>query len=342
MLHIDGSMGEGGGQIVRSALALSAATGTPVTVDNVRAGRSKPGLLRQHAVALEALSRIASARVSGGELGSPRVTFEPGAIRAGEHHLAVGTAGSTLLVLQAALPALLLAPGPSRLVLEGGTHNPFAPPFEFVDRVLVPHLRSTGAEITLTLERHGFYPAGGGRMVVDVTPAAAPRPLLLETRPPLDRPRATILIANLGERIAKRERDTLAGHLDLPKGAIAIERIESNGPGNVILVALDAGDTAFELVASFGQRGRSAEQVALHAAKSAQDFLASGAPVGVQLADQLLVPLALLAGGRFRTGALSAHARTNAAVVNAFLPGAVEIHGDAAAREAHTVSVARS
>lgn len=345
MIVIDGSLGEGGGQIVRSSLALSAATGTPVTIENVRAGRRKPGLLRQHRVAVEALARIACAQVEGAELGSTRVSFSPGGLVAGEHHFAIGSAGSTMLVLQAVLPALLLAPGPSTLVLEGGTHNPFAPPYDFAARVLAPHLATCGAEIDLALERHGFFPAGGGRVSVRVQPATAPAPLVLEERAPAAPYRGRVLVSKLADKIARRERDTLAGNLGVPRSAIQIERIQDSvGPGNVVLVEVPAvppekattedalGEGAegatvslLELATAFGERGVTAERVAVQAADAAKRFVSSTAPVGVHLADQLLVPLALLAGGRFRTLEPSLHTRTNADVVNAFLPGAVTL-----------------
>ena len=180
-IDIDGSQGEGGGQILRTSLALSLATGRPFRIDGIRAGREKPGLLRQHLTAVHAAASVSGATVAGAELGSTTLSFEPGPVAGGEYHLAVGTAGSATLVLQTVLPALLRAVEPSELVLEGGTHNPFAPPFDFVAKTFVPVLRRMGADVTMSLERYGFYPAGGGRFSARVAPSAL-RPLSLTRR----------------------------------------------------------------------------------------------------------------------------------------------------------------
>ena len=169
-IMIDGSMGEGGGQVLRTALALSVVTQKPFAVERIRAGRKKPGLMRQHRTAVDAATTICGARVDGGELGSQRLTFEPGRVRSGEYKFSVGTAGSACLVLQTVLPPLLTADGPSRLVLEGGTHNPWAPPFDFLKKAFLPLLHKMGARVSTKIERHGFYPAGGGRFCVDIEP----------------------------------------------------------------------------------------------------------------------------------------------------------------------------
>src|SRR4051812_32951839 len=159
---IDGSQGEGGGQILRSSLALAAITGTPVRLEKIRAGRAKPGLQKQHLAAVRAAARICNGRLEGDELQSRELTFHPQEPCAGEYHFAVGSAGSASLVLQTVLPPLLLAAGASKVVVEGGTHNPMAPPFEFLRDTFLPTLSRIGATVTLTLDRHGFYPAGGG------------------------------------------------------------------------------------------------------------------------------------------------------------------------------------
>jgi RNA 3'-terminal phosphate cyclase (ATP) len=166
MIEIDGSEGEGGGQVVRNACALSLVTGEPVRITNVRAKRSKPGLMRQHVTAIEAACAIGSATCEGLEVGSSDLTFRPGQVAAGDYRFSVGTAGSTGLVLQTVLMPLLLADGPSRLVLEGGTHNMLAPPFEFIQRSFLPIVRRMGGQVEARLVRHGFYPRGGGRIEV--------------------------------------------------------------------------------------------------------------------------------------------------------------------------------
>ena len=203
-ITIDGSEGEGGGQILRTALALSLVTGRPFRIDGIRAGRRKPGLMRQHLTAVQGAAQVSGARVSGGDLGSRTLSFEPSQVRGGEYRLAVGTAGSATLVLQTVLPALLLAREPSRLTLEGGTHNPYAPPFDFLARTFLPILRRMGASIDVRLEMHGFYPAGGGRFAVAIEPCAALGRLSLLERG-ATRVTARAIVASLPETIAKRE-----------------------------------------------------------------------------------------------------------------------------------------
>ena len=176
---IDGSLGEGGGQILRTSLALSMLTGTPFRLTNIRAGRAKPGLLRQHLTGVEAAAAICSARTRGAELHSQDLTFEPHKVRAGDYRFSIGTAGSTTLVLQAVLPALLTASGSSTLELEGGTHNPAAPPFDFLSEAFLPLIERMGPKVTATLKRHGFFPAGGGRLVVRIEPVTKLQPLEL-------------------------------------------------------------------------------------------------------------------------------------------------------------------
>ncbi|HWW75660.1 MAG TPA: RNA 3'-terminal phosphate cyclase, partial [Pyrinomonadaceae bacterium] len=166
MLSIDGSYGEGGGQIIRTSLALSLITGKPFRVYNVRARRDKPGLQRQHLTAVTAAAAIGTAKADGAHVGSKEFTFEPGAIQPGEYKFTIGTAGSTMLVLQAILPPLMLADAPSLLLFEGGTHNVKAPPFEFIRKSFLPLVNRTGPTVTVELQRYGFYPPGGGRFNV--------------------------------------------------------------------------------------------------------------------------------------------------------------------------------
>jgi hypothetical protein len=157
MIRIDGSLGEGGGQILRNSLSLSLATGKPFRIENIRAGRERPGLLRQHLTAVLAAVEVGGAGVEGATLGSTAVTFSPGKVRAGDYRFAVGTAGSGTLVLQTVLPALLTADAPSHIAIEGGTHNSAAPPFDFLDRAFLPLIERMGPKVRLQFERFGFY-----------------------------------------------------------------------------------------------------------------------------------------------------------------------------------------
>jgi RNA 3'-terminal phosphate cyclase (ATP) len=323
-LDIDGSAGEGGGQILRTSLALSLVTGRPIRVRGIRAARRKPGLLRQHLTAVLAARDVGGARVSGAELGSTELEFAPSGIRPGRHRFAVGTAGSASLVLQTILPALWSASERSEIEIEGGTHNPAAPPFEFLARVFFPALERLGPRVRGELLRHGFFPAGGGRARFVVEPAELRPAEWIEPGEPVRR-RARALVAHLPRRIATRELEVVRRKLGWPEDALeSIEVEDSDGPGNVVLLELE-NEHATELVAGFGAHDARAEHVAAEAVDQARRWIASKAPVGVHLADQLVLPLALARGGRFRTPALSRHARTQIELVRTFLGTSIEV-----------------
>jgi len=326
-ITIDGSQGEGGGQILRTALALSLATGRPIRIENIRAGREKPGLLRQHLTAVHAAVAVSGGQAAGAELGSRAVDFQPGDVRGGEYHFAVGTAGSATLVLQAVLPALLTATKPSMLTLEGGTHNPMAPPFDFLARTLLPLLHRMGANVDARLEHHGFYPAGGGRFTLAIEPCGRLMPLVLVDRGDVTT-HARGLVALLPDRIAKKELGLVRHRLGLERTQAVVESIESSaGPGNVLMIELRSSAVT-EVVTAFGIKGVHAEEVARQAAEEASEYLAAGVPVGRYLADQLLVPLALAGGGVFRTLSPSQHTMTNVDVIRQFLDVPIRITKD--------------
>ena len=321
MLDIDGSFGEGGGQILRSALALSIATQTPFRLTGIRAGRSRPGLLRQHLTCVKAAAIVSSAVIRGADLGSKELIFEPTlpleALVRGVHHLSIGSAGSTTLVLQTVLAPMLFGAGGS-LRVTGGTHNKAAPPFPFLEQVFLPRLCEMGANVTATLTRAGFYPAGGGDLAVAIDGRATLRPLELMERPAGAVARGVVLSANLPPGVAYREQKALASLLKIQLRDIEVRDVASDGPGNVVMVEV-AWEGGRELFTAFGERGVRAEEVAEGAAREAHQFLASHAPVGEHLADQLLVPMALGAGGRFRASVKSSHLETNAWLINRFL-----------------------
>jgi RNA 3'-terminal phosphate cyclase (ATP) len=318
VLTLDGSLGEGGGQIVRTALALSLVTGAAFEIVNVRAGRARPGLLPQHLAAVRAAATIGEADVEGDAPGSQRLAFRPRRIRPGEYTFDVGTAGSTGLVLQTVLPPLLGAAGPSSLTLVGGTHNRFAPPFDFLVRAFFPLVRRLGPAVEARLERAGFYPAGGGRVHARVEPASRLAPLSLLERGELVRRRARALVSRLPARIAERELAVVARTLAFRSEETEVEVVEgAQGPGNVVLIELESTHVT-EVFSGFGERGLPAETVAERAAAEARAYLEAGAPVGPYLADQLLVPLAL-AGGVYRTSTPSRHTTTNVDVIRRFL-----------------------
>jgi RNA 3'-terminal phosphate cyclase (ATP) len=319
IVEIDGSAGEGGGQVVRSALALSLVTGTPFKIVNVRAGRKRPGLLRQHLTAVKAAAEVGQARVAGAQLGSKELAFTPGRAKAGDYHFAVGTAGSATLVFQAIFPALALAEGRSTVVVEGGTHAPMAPPFDFLARAYLPLVARMGPKAEARLERAGFYPAGGGRIHVAVEPAKAFGRLNLEERGAVTGRRATAILSLLDRAIAERELKPVRLKLQMEAPDCHIVQVaHAAGPGNAVVIEV-ACEQVTEVFTAFGERGTSAEAVGGRAAREALDWIASGVPVGPHLADQLLLPMALGGGGTFRTMAPTLHTRTHAEVIEAFL-----------------------
>jgi RNA 3'-terminal phosphate cyclase (ATP) len=321
MIKIDGSFGEGGGQILRTSLALSLVTGKPVTLEKIRAGRAKPGLMRQHLTAVKAAAEIGGATVSGNEPGSQSLVFTPGQVKAGKYRFAIGTAGSCTLVLQTVLPALLVADGPSELELEGGTHNMMAPPFDFLAQTFLPLLQRMGIQVEAELVRPGFYPAGGGLMRVRITPVTAWKQLELLERGAIVRREAVAMMSKLSNDIGQRELKKLQALLGLTESEVRLERVaNSPGPGNVVRVAITSECGVTEVVSGFGKLGVTAEQVAMNVAAEAQAYLTAEVPVGQHLADQLLLPMAMAGGGSFRTMALTAHTETNLQVIRKFLP----------------------
>ncbi|RIX46869.1 MAG: RNA 3'-terminal phosphate cyclase [Rhodocyclales bacterium GT-UBC] len=317
-LELDGSRGEGGGQILRTALSLSMITGTPFAIERIRAGRKKPGLLRQHLTAVQAAAAVCGAEVEGAVAGSQQLRFTPGPVRGGDYRHAIGSAGSSTLVLQTVLPALWFADGPSTLRVSGGTHNPAAPPADFLIRSWQPLLRRMGVTLDIQLLRHGFYPAGGGEVLAATAPVAAWQPLRLNTRGDLRRQAAVGVVAGVPAEVAKREMQRAAGQLGVLDEELRV--LPSNeGPGNVLMLVLDYPEVS-EVFTAFGERGVPAEVVADRAAREARLFRASGAPVGEYLADQLLLPMALAGQGSLTTTVLSSHLRTNCEVIEAFLP----------------------
>jgi RNA 3'-terminal phosphate cyclase (ATP) len=322
MITIDGSIGEGGGQVLRTSLALSMLTGQPFRIEKIRAGRDRPGLLRQHLTAVRAARDVCEAEVGGDAIGSRELSFTPGKVTGGHYEFAVGTAGSATLVLQTVLPALLVAGERSTLLLEGGTHNPWAPPFDFLQRAFLPLVGRMGPTVTAELDRYGFYPAGGGRFRVTIDPVTRLAPLNLVERGEIRQKRATAIVSQLPMDIALRELKVVSKRLGIPVDPPDIVFVKDPvGPGNVVFIEIE-GEHVTEVFTGFGQHGVRAEAVAEKVAKEVRRYLAAGVPVGEHLADQLLVLMGT-AGGRFRTMAPSRHTTTNIEVIKAFLPAEI-------------------
>lgn len=326
MLTIDGSTGEGGGQILRTSLSLSMVTGQPVTIERIRAKRPKPGLMRQHLACVLAAQAVCGAQVSGAELGSQTLVFEPGALRPGEHRFSVGSAGSCLLVLQTVLPALMLADAPSQISLSGGTHNPLAPNFHFIERAFLPLLACLGARVEVSLQRHGFYPAGGGLMEAWVHPSAEGlRPFDVTTRGETREAYAESLVAAVPRHVAERELSVVQQATGWTESQLRVPGLHQNeGPGNALMITL-AHEHVTEVFVAYGERSVSSEQVANRVLREVRAYLASPGAMGPHLADQWALPLALAVwqSGRlavYTCTEVTGHLCTQGPLIERFLP----------------------
>lgn len=318
MKIIDGSQGEGGGQILRSALTLSMCTQTPIRINNIRAGRKKSGLLHQHLTCVQASRTICGAKVSGTELGSQSLTFEPSEIQSGDYSFSISTAGSTCLVFQTVLPALLMAKEESTVRFHGGTHNMMAPSFDFIQHSFIPTLCLMNIHVSAELAVYGFYPVGGGEWSVLIKPLSSAVPLALVERGEMQYS-AVVTQARLESHVAERELGRVQKKLDIEPSDCHTNAIIAPCAGNVLSVHLKHADGNAEVVESLGRIGLPAERVADQAIKEVRRYLKSSAVVGEHLCDQLLLPMALGGGGRFTTLKPSLHTTTNIAVTQMFL-----------------------
>lgn len=339
MLTIDGSYGEGGGQVLRTSLALSAITGQPVHIEQIRAGRRKPGLRPQHLTAVRALGKVCDAEIEGARLNGQVLTFVPRTRpKSGTYTFDVaqvargGSAGSASLLFQALLLPLALAEGTSQLTLRGGTHVAWSPPFDYLKRVYLPTLARTGIQAKVNIRKWGWYPIGGGEIwaTVQGRSGVAPGSLDLDQRGALLRVRGLSASSNLPKHIRTRQ-ERAALHALRSSGVNArvdVVDAPSKGQGTVVFVWAEfekvlAGFTAL------GERGKPAERVAEEAVQGLLEFLASVGALDEHLADQTVLPLALAEGtSRFTTTAVTRHLLTNAWVVNRFFPGSVRVEGD--------------
>ncbi|MDE3136942.1 MAG: RNA 3'-terminal phosphate cyclase [Acidobacteriota bacterium] len=329
-VEIDGSMGEGGGQVLRTSLTLAVLTGRALRLENIRARRPKPGLMAQHLKAVEAAAAISGARVEGAKLGSGALLFEPQEIRPGAYSFDIGTAGSTSLVLQTILLPLAFAPEASTVVVTGGTHVPWSPSFHYLDRQWVPYLRQIGFDPHLELEQAGFYPRGGGRVKATVSPSSRRAPLRLLDRGALLRIRGISGVGKLDRAIAERQARRATETLAVACKEIAIDVVEvpAASPGTFLLLLAEC-EHSQACYCALGARGKRAERVADEAAEGILAFLAGDGAVDPWLADQLVLPLSITSGNsELRTARVTGHLLTNAQVVKLFLPVRIEIAGE--------------
>ena len=320
MLQLNGQAG--GGQMLRTALSLSMATGQPFRMTGIRAGRPRPGLMRQHLTCVKAAVEVSGGCADGAEPGSTEIVFRPGQVAGGDYQFAIGTAGSTTLLLQTLLPAFWNARVAARLRLEGGTHNPMAPPAEFIDWVWRPLVARMGADFHFHLVETGFAPAGGGVIEVAVPVREKRSRLDLTERGGMVESRLVVRRRGLNEAIGERLLAAAGDGLGwTEREHIALNR----GPGQGIIgQAVVRHQEVAEIATVFGEQGVSSETLGQRLAKIMRDYLGSQVPVGRCLADQLLLPMALAAGGRFVTMNPDDHFQTNAQVIRRFLEVAIE------------------
>lgn len=341
ILKIDGSTGEGGGQIIRTALSLSMLTGTPIEITNIRAGRAKPGLMRQHLMCVQASQQISNASVSGAHLGSMAFTFTPSIIQAGDYTFDIGSAGSTSLVLQTLLPALLFAnadsSNKSTVTIIGGTHNPLAPTTDFLQQAFVPMLDKLGMQMGIELQQVGFAPIGGGVIKATIAPflrrANASR-LELTERGKLSSIELVASVLNLEYDICKRE--LASAKAALIEAGIDESLITTRGNK---LYGIGEGNTCYakvthetsdmqnhkeyhsEIFTLLGEKRSSAENIGKRLAGHIRRYLYdTDALLDEYLTDQLLLPLALSGGGTFSARIISEHSKTQAWLIEQFLP----------------------
>jgi RNA 3'-terminal phosphate cyclase (ATP) len=327
MLILDGSYGEGGGQILRTALSLAALTGTPIRIERIRAGRSKPGLRPQHLTAVQAVARISQAEVTGVHLGSQALTFRPRAPRGGHYQFDVaettGSAGAVTLIAQALLPPLLQAAEPATVILKGGTHVPWSPPAHYLTHVFLPALAVMGVEAILTLERWGWYSRGGGEVRLSIIPTGVLRGIQWRAPAGSSAFKAISAAARLPEHVARRQAARLTARLG---EAVPVEITGAGGQDPGSLVFLWGPQAGF---AALGARGKPAERVADEAVEAYLAFRTRGAALDRHLADQMLIYLALAQGpSRFTTEAVTSHLLTNVWVIEQFLGPTFEVRGN--------------
>jgi RNA 3'-terminal phosphate cyclase (ATP) len=330
MIHIDGSLGEGGGQVLRSSLACSILTGQALRITGIRARRSQPGLRPQHLKSVDAAAAVSKANVQGAAHGSTSLVFEPQEIRSGRYKFDIGTAGATTLVLQTIMLPLSFAPSASTVMISGGTHVPWSPCFHFIDLHWLPFLHQIGYNAQVSLDQAGFYPQGGGRITTNIRPASPVTPLDLTRRGELLHIRGISAVANLDISIAERQKLRALRRLEsrCADTKIKITRLPSPGKGTLLLLLAEFEHSRCCYFA-LGERGLPAEQVADQAVDALEAFLETDGAVDQYLADQLLLPLALAKeGSTISTSSISAHLTANAAVLQAFLPVEFDIQGE--------------
>ena len=330
MIRIDGALGEGGGQILRTSLALSTITGQSCEIINIRARRPKPGLRPQHRQCVLAAARIAGGDVSGADIGSQTIVFRPRALQSGLHHFDIGTAGSTALLLHGIYLPMALSHAHNALVLNGGTHVPFAPSYHYLEMQWLPWMRRIGLNLRLKLKRAGYYPRGGGRVEANLDPVTSLNPLNAVARGALRHcavvAGVTGLPLSIAERMVRRAERRLTA-LDIAAEG-RVEDVPGVDKGAFLLIhaEYEAGGACY---CSLGAKGKPAEKVADATARAFTEFHRSEGVIDEYLGDQIMLPLAATPGeSRYRVPFITEHMRTNAVVIEQFLDAQIHFQED--------------
>ena len=330
MITIDGSQGEGGGQVLRTSLSLSLLTGQPFLITSIRASRSQPGLRPQHLKAVEAAGKISGAKLDGATVGSSSLYFDPGVVHPGRYSFEIKTAGAASLVLQTIFVPLSRCNAASNITLTGGTHVPWSPSFHYLDLHWLPFMQKAGFEAKLYLQEAGFYPQGGGRVQATIRSTQEIRPLVITDRGQLHQIRGISAVSNLDRRIARRQREQVIRRLGpcYPLNDIRVHEMPSRFMGTMLLLLAEF-DFSQCCYFALGVKGKPAEQVADEAIDALEEFLATDGAIDQYLADQLLLPLAFATGvSQLRTSKVTDHLVTNARIIHSFIPAQIEIQGE--------------
>jgi RNA 3'-terminal phosphate cyclase (ATP) len=327
-VEIDGSSGEGGGQILRTSLSLSCITGRPLRILNIRKGRKKPGLMSQHITCVNAISEICNAEVSGNEMGSTELLFIPKKIKHGNYAFDIKTAGSSSLVLQTLLPPLILTDGPSQIIIKGGSHVPFSPTYHYIAEVFIPMLNRIGIKVDCSINRYGFYPKGGGEVKFRIFPAERLKGLNLVSRGNLVSIRGYSGVSHLPMNIAQRQRDSLLRRIHPLSAEIEVLNVSSHGEGSFVFLKIEYENTIAGF-SSLGKKGKPAEHVGEEAAKEFMNFHNTSACLDPHLCDQIVIYLSLSReDSTLTTSCITQHLITNLWVIERFLKINYQVEGN--------------